>query len=223
MAKPLSSRRGRKGTAEWSDGGDEERQALANSKARQDTIRMAVRELARMRAEVKALNAEINEFMATHIKGDLGFKIADWNAIYRVSQLETEDRDILLDTLREGFNALGIGGSVDWVAAAEKRPNGAGGPVQSPREAEPDAFELGKADGVAGHRDHGARYPNGEIGAAAYELGHAEGEKERHGEDGGDIGGGEPAAEATAAPRRRGRPRKAAQQELSEADGATHH
>jgi hypothetical protein len=77
--------------------------------------------------------------------------------------------------------------------------------------------------GLAGHRDHGTRYPNGEIGAAAYELGHAEGEKERHGEEGGESGGGEPEAEATAPKRGRGRPRKEAQPELSEADEATQH
>jgi hypothetical protein len=220
MAKALSSRR-RKSADEWAEPPqDEPRQQLHNSAARADTIRMAVRELARMEGEVQALNAEIRQFKSTHIKGDLGMKIADWNAVYRVSQLETEDRDQLLDTLREGFEALGIGQSLDWVAAelGEPQPPMANGGAAAPprrRRAkpaetapdasdppDPDAFEQGEADGFAGHRDHAARYPKGEILASAYELGHQSGVRKRHAAEG---NGAEPAA----APKRgRGRPRK---------------
>lgn len=91
-----------------------------NVKARAGTIRAAVDWIAEKEAEVKALNAEIREYKQKHIKGDLGFKLADWNAVYRVSQLETDDRDQLLDTIREGFAALSIGGQSDWLDAAEK-------------------------------------------------------------------------------------------------------
>jgi hypothetical protein len=92
---------------------------LSNSAARADLIRDAVRHIATLEAEVRALNADIREYKTKTIKGDLGFKLADWNAVYRVSQLEVEDRDQLLDCVREGFAALGIGGVVDWVDAAE--------------------------------------------------------------------------------------------------------
>ncbi len=105
---------------EHMNGQDDERTELSNAGARADTIRAAVRYIADKSAEIKALREELNEYKQKHIKGDLGFKLADFNAIYRVSQLEVEDRDKLLDTLREGFAALGIGGSVDWVAAAER-------------------------------------------------------------------------------------------------------
>jgi hypothetical protein len=173
-----------------------------------------------MEAEVKALNADIREFKSTHIKGDLGFKIADWNAIYRVSQLEIEDRDVLLDTLREGFQALGIGGSLDWVAAAEGAPQPAApapprrrrGKAQAPSEPvdNPDAFQTGKADGLGGHRDHAARYPNDEILGAAYELGHEAGLRDRHAANGADP-----------TPKRgRGRPRKTTQPDLIDGVGA---
>jgi hypothetical protein len=91
-------------------------------------IRDAVREIATLEAKAKAINAEIREYKQKHIKEDLGFKIADWNAVYRVSQLEIEDRDTLLETIREGFAALHIGGVMDWVSAAEtaSRRNGNG-------------------------------------------------------------------------------------------------
>jgi hypothetical protein len=91
---------------------------LANSEDRADTIKAAIRFISDKSAEIKALREELNEYKQKHIKGDLGFKLADWAAVYRISQLEVEDRDVLLDTLREGFKALGIGGTVDWVAAA---------------------------------------------------------------------------------------------------------
>jgi hypothetical protein len=99
---------------------------LSNSAARADLIREAVRHIATLEAEVKALNADIREYKTKTIKGDLGFKLADWNAVYRVSQLEVEDRDELLDCVREGFAALGIGGVVDWVEAAEQVGEGNG-------------------------------------------------------------------------------------------------
>ena len=165
----------------------EEHAEISNSAARADTIREAVAWLADKDAERKALNAEISEYKQKHIKGDLGFKIADFNAIYRVSQLEIEDRDALLDTLREGFEALEIGGSLDWVAAAEaepppgnlrkrgaKRENGNG---TTPRDE--TAYQTGREDGLGGFRDHAARYPAGEPAHADYELGHAAGTEER--------------------------------------------
>jgi hypothetical protein len=41
------------------------------------------------------------------------------------------------------------------------------------------ARAAGKADGLAGNRDHAARYAAGENGHGDYELGHAEGQRER--------------------------------------------
>jgi len=151
---------------------------ISNSASRAETIREAVRWLAERESEVKALNAEINEYRMKHIKGDLGFKLADWNAIYRVSQLEIEDRDTLLETIREGFAALHIGGVMDWVAAAEtaqrRRPTNG-------HQAQPDevARTAGRQDGLGGVMNHAARYPQGEPGHADYMLGLADGEAER--------------------------------------------
>jgi hypothetical protein len=177
-----------------------EQNPLSNSAARAGLIRDAARWLAEREAEVKAINADIAEYKSKHIKGDLGFKIADWNAIYRVSQLEIEDRDQLLDTLREGFAALNIGQVVDWVDAAQR----------APRHAEAD--EEPRAAGLGGVMDHKARYPRGEPGHADYELGLGEGQDERDriealGE--GESGNGHANGAGEAAPRRgRGRPRK---------------
>ena len=182
-----------------------EHSSPSNSAARAETIRDAVRWLAEHRAEVKALNAEINEYMVKTVKGDLGFKIADFNAIYRVSQLEVEDRDQLLECVREGFAALGIGGSVDWVDAAQSTPRGRNGTAP----ADDNARRLGRVDGLNGNHHYAAEYPSGEPGHADYMLGLADGEAER--ERVMALGDG-----AARPQRRRGRPRK--QQQEAEAD-----
>jgi hypothetical protein len=189
-----------------------------NSAARADLIRDAVRWLAEREAERKLINFEISEYKQKHIKGDLGFKLSDWAAIYRVSQLEIEDRDELLDTLREGFAALGIGQIVDWVDAAQatgspsrsvSRPPPASGYAAA---ASSVARLLGHEDGLSGGHNNADEYPQGEPGHADYELGLADGEAERERIHGlGDDG-----AEA---PRRgRGRPRKLQQEAEADAE-----
>ena len=180
-----------------------EHTSLSNSAARAELIREAVRVLADKEREVQALNAEIREYKTKTIKGDLGFKLADWNAIYRVSQLEVEDRDALVETLREGFAALGIGQVVDWVEAAERTPRGRNG-TAPPDQA---ARDWGRSDGLGGVHDHADDYPPGEPGHGDYMLGLADGEEEAARIQA--LGNG------AAAPKRRGRPRK---QQEAEAD-----
>jgi hypothetical protein len=134
---------------------------LSNSAARADTIREAVRWLAEREAEVKALNAEIREYKQKHVKGDLGFKLSDWIAVYRVSQLEVEDRDQLIDTFQEGMAALGI--QLDWLAgapeqhapqrsSAPRRPRGR--PRKQPDLSLANGQEQHPADDHADHLEH---------------------------------------------------------------------
>jgi hypothetical protein len=178
--------------------------ALSNSAARADLIREAVRWLAGRESEVQAINADIREYRTRHIKGELGFKLSDWAAIYRVSQLEPEDRDALLDTLREGFAAIGIGQTVDWVDAARSTPPRRGG--NGGAEPNESARLDGHHDGMSGRMDYADRYPPGEGGHGDYMLGFADGEAERD-----RVMALGDSAEP---PRRgRGRPRKQPQQE----------
>jgi hypothetical protein len=184
-----------------------------NSAARADLIRDAVRWLAEHEAEVKALNAEIGEYRMKHIKGDLGFKLSDWAAIYRVSQLEVEDRDVLIETVREGFAALGIGQIVDWVDAAQATPGRRGNGATAPDQA---ARDWGRSDGLGGVHDHAAWYPQGEPGHGDYMLGLADGEAERErvmalGEWQGEFNGTAD-HDTPALKRGRGRPRKQRQE-----------
>lgn len=93
-----------------------------NSAARADLIRKVARELAAMDGEIKALQEARTAYKNKHIKGDLGFKMADWNTTYRLSQLEGDDRDRLLDTIREGFGALGIGEQSNFLTSMGDAP-----------------------------------------------------------------------------------------------------
>ncbi len=97
-----------------------------NSAARKDQIILVIAELVGLEARRKTLGAEIRELKQTKIKGELGMKIVDFNAAYRLYQLEDDDRRAYLETLQETFQALGIGEQLDWVnsqaAVAEGAP-----------------------------------------------------------------------------------------------------
>ena len=93
---------------------------LTNTGTRADTIRAAARYITERQAEIREIREDINAYKATHIKGDLGMKISDFNSVVRIYQLEGEHQDGFLDTLREGFAALGIGGQLNWLDAAER-------------------------------------------------------------------------------------------------------
>jgi 5-methylcytosine-specific restriction endonuclease McrA/uncharacterized protein (UPF0335 family) len=93
---------------------------LSNSNSRADTIKRAAQYIEKIEDEIAVLRADLREYKDAHIKGDLGFKLSDWATVYRMYKLEENDRNELLDTIREGFKALGIGEQLDWVTESEK-------------------------------------------------------------------------------------------------------
>src|SRR5260221_484945 len=104
------------------EGGGEEPTALVNSGARAETIRAVAKYITEREAEIKVIREDITAYKATHIKGDLGMKLGDFGAVLRIYKMETEPRDAFLDTLREGFKALGLGGQLDWINAGASEP-----------------------------------------------------------------------------------------------------
>lgn len=115
-----------------------------NAQARKKIIRDVCRELVQLEGKRKEIGEKISELKNTKIKGDLGMKIADFAMAYRLYQLEGEDRDKLFDTLRETFQALGVGAQLDWIdgignEAAERAA------MDDPASAEREGYELGKA------------------------------------------------------------------------------
>jgi len=91
-----------------------------NSGARSQTIQDVCRRLTALESERKAISDDIRSLKQTEIKGNLGMKISDFNVALRLYQLEGDDRDELLSTVRETFEALGIGEQLDWLKADER-------------------------------------------------------------------------------------------------------
>lgn len=119
---------------------DAERAEIAtqrsNSAWRAEEIRKTAKSILGIKAEIKKLNEEKAEILQKVVKGDLGMKIADFNAALRWYALEKpEDRDAYLDTMRECFLALGVGEQSDFFAVMDGSEHGAGG------EDEPDETE----------------------------------------------------------------------------------
>jgi hypothetical protein len=91
-----------------------------NSSARAATIKNVCERLQGLFDQRKMLNEDISSLKNEKIKGELGMKITDFMMAFRLYQLEGDDRDKLLDTLKETFEALGIGEQLDFIDAFKK-------------------------------------------------------------------------------------------------------
>lgn len=84
-----------------------------NAAARRDVIRGIKFDLDDVNSRIAELMEERKRIKG-RIKADLGWKVSDWNAMTRLADLESEMRDQMLDTIREGFEALEVGGMVNF-------------------------------------------------------------------------------------------------------------
>lgn len=139
-----------------SDGGMAETTAGHNSAARAGVIRDIKTKLADVDSRIRELQEERKRIKG-RIKSDLGWKVADWNVMARFADLEDEPRDVLFDTLREGFRALGIGMQSTFLDALEGKPEA----PKSGKLTEEEAEALGGAAARAGREqddfDQGVR------------------------------------------------------------------
>ena len=106
----------------------------ANVGARKDIIVSVMKEVTALEGERKEIGEKIRSLKNTKIKGDLGMKIGDFNIALRLYNLEGNDRDELLDTVRETFEALGVGDQLDWVQASNRMTAGASVEVEGDGE-----------------------------------------------------------------------------------------
>lgn len=127
-----------------------------NSAARASTIRDIIDQRRKIEGQIAELMV-VRKKNQGRIKSDLGMKVADFNALYRIAELETEDRDQFIDTLREGFAALGIGQQSSFLSAM--------GMADQPA---PEPEKPAKAPKLTVHDAYGA-------GAQSFRLGEAEG------------------------------------------------
>ena len=87
---------------------------------RREVIRKCVREIDKLEREAEELRAAIRDIKTVRIKGELGMKIGDFNVALRLYRLDGGARDVMLDTCRECFDALGVGETLDWVQVADR-------------------------------------------------------------------------------------------------------
>jgi hypothetical protein len=92
-----------------------------NSEARAEIIRAACRDITALVSERNSISSEIREIKQSRIKGDLNMKLSDFNTALRLYQLEGDDRDELFHTLRECFQALGVGEQLDFLGALKEQ------------------------------------------------------------------------------------------------------
>ena len=93
----------------------------ANSALRAETIRKACRQITELEEQRKEIGAAISNVKNTLVKGDLGMKLADFNFALRLYKLEGDDRDELFDTLKETFEALGVGEQLGFLDALRQQ------------------------------------------------------------------------------------------------------
>ena len=74
-----------------------------------------MREVALLESERKELGERIRALKSANIKGRLGLKIGDFNAAFRVFNLEDHGQVAFLRTLRETFDALGYGEQLSFL------------------------------------------------------------------------------------------------------------
>lgn len=89
----------------------------SNSKERAAIIAEAVSNIIRLKGEKNAIQEQITEQRA-RVKA-LGIKAIDFTVALRLHELEVEDRNSSLDSIRECCEALGMGETVDWVKVVE--------------------------------------------------------------------------------------------------------
>lgn len=145
-----------------------------------DRLRSFIEHIERLEEEKRATAEDIKEVFA-EAKG-AGFDTKVMRLIIKERRMDADDlaeQRTILDIYRDALGMfvdtpLGAAAmaSVDKAAARAK-------PVVSPTQPHEIARQTGLADGIAGVRDHAARWPQGEFGAADYEMGWVDGQSQR--------------------------------------------
>lgn len=91
-----------------------------NAASRKQIIQEVCKDIAALEADRKQIAEEIRTIKQKRIKGDLDMKVADFNAAYRLYQLDSDDQATFLDTLRETFQALGKGAQLDFLSVQQQ-------------------------------------------------------------------------------------------------------
>lgn len=102
-----------------------------------DQLNIHNKKIANLNTQLSAAKADRSAFKNKEIKGTLGMKIEDFELSIRAFELEYEERKGLFGTLREVFNALGIGEQMNFLPTLDDT----GAVVSNEPQAAPAAAE----------------------------------------------------------------------------------
>lgn len=91
-----------------------------NSKVRGDIIRSVYKAVEEIDGKIDELRQERSQLLKDRVKQDLGMKLGDFAAAYRMYHMDAEKRDTLIDTMHENFEAMGLHEQLDWVKVQER-------------------------------------------------------------------------------------------------------
>lgn len=110
---------------------DETQPESLTPEEREEKIQVAASRIRELRAQIaelsakrKALNGQVTSIFRG-LKKDTGIKRKNIETTLAIIELEDEERDDTISQIRECYNALGEGETVDFLDAMKPRGNGA--------------------------------------------------------------------------------------------------
>ena len=98
---------------------DDEAPVEHNSKARKQIIRECADEMRGIKAQRKELSEQASDIRER--LRNAGIDVKSFEAALRLVDMDdSEARNVFMDGLSEAWEAIGIGGQLDWIDAAEK-------------------------------------------------------------------------------------------------------
>ena len=102
------------------NGQDDRETVKHNVEHRRELIAKAHKGLLSLEAEIAELNAQRQE-IRKQLKADVGIGLGRFDAIRKLIALEENELDKAKDDLKEAFEALAPGQTLDWVAFARPK------------------------------------------------------------------------------------------------------
>ncbi len=96
---------------------------LINSGARRDCFLSAMNEIDDLEGEIAERREKIKKIRHTKIKGELGMPIGEFNLLRKLKARQASEDggfNSTIDALKEGFQILDLGVTLDWVEAMKQ-------------------------------------------------------------------------------------------------------
>lgn len=198
-AKPKGKPKSKGKTGPASSTPEAPAQNFHNQDDRAALLRLTRKTEAELKAEIKELNEQITELLATNIKGRLGMTLKAYKTSTMLLDMDPGKRADFLTDVREASAALKVGDQLDFMAVIEKNDRDALHEFETKAIQLGNPYEAGRALGLKGGSRADNPYPLKSKEFKKFDEGHHDGliEKLTSGQGGADeTGEGEPDREA---------------------------